>query len=328
MKPGKQGSDVPVVDAPRPPRAEEMSPRPAGRAATLLVLAVGLISISFAAPLIRLAQAPAVTVAAFRMGISVVLLSPFFWLTWRQRRADFTREPRLLLLSALSGIFLALHFGLWIQSLHETSVTSSVVLVTMNPVFLGIASPLLLKERISRRVVFAIVLGLVGAVVITLRWRTTELVSPQNLHGNLLALGGAVMYSGYLLLGRRVRRGISILSYVYAVYAVSALILLAGVAIFRQSLLGFTRLTYLYLVLLAVIPQLLGHTSFNWALKHMTAPVVSLVILGEPVGASLIAWLLLHQPPTIQEVAGGIMVLGAVALAATASSPLEGRGVR
>jgi drug/metabolite transporter (DMT)-like permease len=280
------------------------------------VLAVGLISISFAATLIRLTQAPALVIAAYRMGLSSLLLSPFFWRAWPKRRSELAADSTSLRLSVVSGAFLAFHFALWIESLNHTSVTSSVLLVTMNPIFLGVASPLLLKEKINRRMVIAIVLGISGAAVITLRGDRAGLLDLGHLQGNLLALGGAVMNSAYLLLGRRVRRNLSNISYSYVTYTVAALLLLLGVAVFRQPLHGYRVVTYVYFLLLAIAPQLVGHSSFNWALKHLTAPVVAVVILGEPVGASLIAWLILHQPPTALEVVGGLLVLAGIALAA------------
>jgi drug/metabolite transporter (DMT)-like permease len=279
------------------------------------ILAVGLVALSSAAPLIRLAHAPAIVIAAYRMTLSAFLLSPLFWATWSRRRMEFVGSPALAGWSAVSGVFLALHFAFWIESLNHTSVTSSVLLVTMNPIFLAIASPLFLKEKLCRRMMLAILVGLTGAVVITLKGGDAGLLSAASRKGNLLALAGAVMYSGYLLLGRRVRQRVSILSYVYVTYTIAALILLAAVALFRLPLFGYSRTTYLYLGMLAVLPQLLGHSSFNWALKHVSAPAVSLVILGEPIGASLIAWWILHQAPTRIEVLGGILVLAGIALA-------------
>jgi drug/metabolite transporter (DMT)-like permease len=280
----------------------------------ILAFAIGLAAVSVAAPLIRLAGAPSLVVATWRLGIASFILAPFFWFTFSRRRSELGRTA--ILISLLSGVFLCFHFAFWIESLHHTTVMSSVVLVTMNPIFLGIASPLLLRERVTRRMLFAIALGITGVVVISLRDFRTLAGNRDILYGNLLALAGAVMNSAYLLCGRRVRRSLSIVSYTYLTYTTAAVLLMLGALVFRQPLLGWPQKTYLCVFLLALFPQVFGHSSFNWALKHVSAPVIGTVILGEPIGASLLAWLVLHETPAPLEVVGGILVLAAIALAA------------
>jgi drug/metabolite transporter (DMT)-like permease len=285
------------------------------RAQVVTAFAVGLAAVSVAAPLIRLAAAPSLVTAAYRLSLASLLLAPFFWFSFARRRPELTQ--RALLLSIASGAFLCLHFAFWIESLSHTSVTSSVVLVTMNPVFLGIASPLLLHERISRRMVLAIALGIAGVVIISSRDLRSFAANRDVLLGNLLALAGALMASGYLLCGRGVRRRLSILSYTYVTYTTAAALLVLGALLFGRPLLGYPGRTCLYFLLLALFPQVLGHSAFNWALKHVSAPVIGTVILGEPIGASILAWLVLHERPAPLELVGGIVVLAAIALAAS-----------
>jgi drug/metabolite transporter (DMT)-like permease len=194
---------------------------------------------------------------------------------------------------------------------------SSVVLVTMTPIFLGIASPLLLHERVSRRMFIAIAIGIAGIAIVSARRMPGLVANRDVLYGNGLALAGAIMSSAYLLCGRRVRRSLSIISYTYVAYTTAAVCLLLGVLLLRRPLVGYPSRTYLYLFLLAFFPQVLGHSSFNWALKHVSAPVIGTVILGEPVGASILAWFVLHEKPAPIELVGGTVILAAIALAAT-----------
>lgn len=281
----------------------------------LLAFTTGLAAVSVAAPLIRLAHAPSIVVAAGRLSLASLLIAPFFWFTFARRKPELTRSA--LLLSIASGVFLCFHFAFWIESLSHTSVTSSVVLVTMNPIFLGIASPLLLHERVSRRMILAIAIGIAGVAIISVRQMHGLAANRDVLFGNGLALAGAIMNSAYLLCGRRVRRNLSIVSYTYVTYTVAAVCLLLGVLLLRQPVLGYPSRTYLFLFLLAFFPQVIGHSSFNWALKHVSAPVIGTIILGEPIGASILAWFVLHERPAPIELVGGAVILAAIALAAT-----------
>lgn len=281
----------------------------------LLAFATGLASVSVAAPLIRLCHAPSIVVAAGRLAVASLLLAPFFWFTFARRKPELTRP--VLLLAIASGVFLCFHFAFWIESLSHTSVMSSVVLVTMNPIFLGIASPLLLHERVSRRMIIAIAIGIAGVAIISARGLSGLAANRDVLYGNGLALAGAIMNSAYLLCGRRVRRSLSIVSYTYVTYTTAAVCLLLGVLLLRQPVAGYPSRTYLFLFLLAFFPQVLGHSSFNWALKHVSAPVVGTIILGEPIGASILAWFVLHERPAPIELVGGLVILAAIALAAT-----------
>jgi drug/metabolite transporter (DMT)-like permease len=240
-----------------------------------------------------------------------LVLTPFYWARFPARRAELRGVAAWPLL--ISGILLAAHFALWIESLKRTSVASSVVLVAMNPIFAAAFSPLILHERVSWRITLAVVLGIVGAVVIA----GPQLRSGAVTSGNLLALAGAACAAGYLMAGRRVRPRLSLLSYIYIVYGVAAILLLAVMFLGGQSFAGHRWQAYLFIGLLGLGPQLIGHTSFNWALRYVPAPTVAMAVLGEPVGTTLLAWLLLRQPPTLFEAIGGAIICGGIYLAAS-----------
>ena len=274
------------------------------------VLALGVISVSFAAIFIRLAEAPPLVIAAYRLCLASLVVAPTAWIRSRQELRGLSRKD--VLLAVLSGGFLALHFGLWIASLSYTSVASSVVLVTANPIFVAIASYLLFRERVGRQAILGIVVCLVGAVLIGYgNWR----LGPQPLLGGVLALLGALAVAGYLLIGRRLRQNIGILSYTALTYSSAAVLLLVAALAFGYPLFGYSSTTYLMLVLLAVVPQLIGHTSLNWSLRFVSATLVTIAVLGEPVLATALAFTILDEVPTVTEVIGGVLILSGIFLA-------------
>ena len=273
-------------------------------------LGAGVVVVSFASVIIRVTPAPSIVIAAGRMAVATLVLTPFFWARFRARRAEFKGVAAWPLL--LSGVLLAAHFALWIESLNRTSVASSVVLVAMNPIFAAALSPLFLRERVSWRIVLAVVLGIIGAVVIA----GPQLRSSAVTAGNLLALGGAACAAGYLMAGRRVRPRLSLLSYIYVIYGIAAVLLLTVMLVTGQSFAGYKWQAYLFIGLLGLGPQLIGHTSFNWALRYVPAPTVAMAVLGEPIGTTILAWLILRQAPTAFEAIGGAVICAGIYLAA------------
>jgi len=276
-----------------------------------MVLAVGVVSVSFAAIFIRLAdEAPHLVIAAYRLCIASLVIWP---IAWARSRDEFRRLARRdVIMALISGAFLALHFGLWIASLKYTSVASSVVLVTANPIFVAIASYLLFRERLGRQTVLGIAVCLIGAVLIGYgNWR----LGPDPLLGGVLALLGALAVAGYLLIGRRLRQNIGLLTYASLTYSSAAVILLISALAFGYSLFGYSPNTYLMLVLLAIVPQLLGHSSLNWSLRFVSATLVTIAVLGEPVIATALAYLMLHEAPTWPEIGGGILILAGIFVA-------------
>ena len=272
-----------------------------------LALFVGVLAVSFAAVFIRLAEAPPLAIAAYRMAIAAALLLPFTSLKTVRSLAQLSRRD--LLLVVLSGMFLALHFWLWITSLSYTSIASSVVLVTAHPVFVVIVSYFLWGERLSKAVFGGIGIAFMGVVLINY---SGLILDSQALLGNLLALAAGLVMGAYLITGRQLRARIDFVSYLTAIYAVAAIALLIAVAISGTSLFGYSTETYTMLVLLALVPQLIGHSSLNLAVRLIPVTLVSVAILGEPVGATILGALIIGEAPTVNELFGGVLILGGI----------------
>lgn len=269
----------------------------------LPILGLGIIAISFGAIFIRLVdEASVYAISAWRVGIAFVVLLPI------SLRAGSLKSisRHNLLLSLLSGFFLAIHFVLWVTSLDYTSVASSVVLVSTSPIFVGLGARLFIHEPPSRLLKISIAMAVVGSMVVG--WGDMRL-GGMALRGDLLAIGGAIMSAGYLLIGRRVRRDVPISGYALATYGTATMILIVICLIMREPLAGFPRLDYTWLILLGLGPQLIGHTSLNWALQYLQASVVSIITLGEPIGATILAYIIFGEPVTAVKAAGGAMIL-------------------
>jgi drug/metabolite transporter (DMT)-like permease len=269
-------------------------------------LVTAIAAISFAAIFIRLAHAPATVIAAYRMVFSTIVLLPFVCASRGTINELCALSPKQVLLLILSGMLLSLHFISWIASLSLTGVPSSVVLVTTTPLFVALYSVLVFKERVPAVFWSGLALAAVGGIIIGggdftadgVRWK-----------GDLLAVTGALAAAGYFIVGSRMRRRLSLLAYVFPVYLSASLIILAVALVTRTALAGYRGMTYMYCFLLAVVCQIMGHTLFNWALRHVRATTVTFGILGEPVGATVLAFLILGEAPLAREVAGGLFIL-------------------
>jgi len=270
-----------------------------------LFLPIGIAAISTASIFVKLCDAPALIIATYRMMLASLVLMPFacYKRTWRGRERSESGWP------LLSGLFLSLHFAFWIASLKYTSVASSVVLVTTHPIFVAIGGHLFLKERAGRNLIFGIALSVLGSGLIGYGDGT---LSKEALMGDGLALLGAIAASGYLLVGRKMRKDRNLLSYIFPVYSTAGLILVLLALIFQKPFFGYSSSTYVYLFLLALVPQLIGHTTFNWALRYLPASRVAITILGEPMGSTLLAYLILGEGLTIWKVIGGISILAGI----------------
>jgi len=275
-----------------------------------IALTVGVISVSFAAIFIRLADAPPLVIAAYRMCLASLIIAPIAWTSSRDElRRLSTRD---IIMAIASGAFLALHFGLWIYSLSYTSVATSVVLVTANPIFVAIASYFFFRERFTRQTILGIVVCLIGAVLIG--WSNWQLGN-DSLLGAVLALLGALAVAGYLLIGRRLRQRMGILSYASLTYTSAAILLLISALASGHSLVGYSTTTYVMMALLALVPQLIGHSSLNWSLRFVPATLITIAVLGEPVIAIALAFPILHEAPTLTEIIGGILILAGIFVA-------------
>lgn len=286
-------------------------------------LALGVLIVSTAALLIRYAigaGAGPLAVAAGRLTLAALVVVPLaLW----QRGPELARLRRPdWMIAAVAGVFLAAHFATWVSSLAYTSVASSVALVTTNPVWVGLASWWLLGEPPSRRTLGGIVLAAAGSALVI----ASDLVATPTavgggpsapLLGNLLALAGAIAVSGYFLVGRRLNRSISLLSYVAIVYGASAIAMNLIATIAGQGLLTIPAAAWLPIAALAIGPQLAGHTLINASLRQLSATFVALAILGEPIGSALLAWLLLGETIAPLQGAGFATLLIGIVVAAS-----------
>lgn len=273
-----------------------------------IFLPIGIIAISTASIFIKLCDAPALIIAAYRMTLASLVLLPFAGYQkigrgWGRAEAGWF---------ILSGTFLALHFAFWIASLKFTSVASSVVLVSTNPIFVGIGAWLFFKEPVGRNLILGIILSVLGSGLISFGDMS---LTGNALMGDGLAILGAITASGYLLVGRMMRKGQDLLSYIFPVYSVAAVVLILLSLTFQMPFSGYSSSTYLFLFLLALIPQLIGHTTFNWALKYLPASIVAIAILGEPVGSAILAYFILGEGLTLWKIIGGVLIFAGILIA-------------
>ncbi len=267
------------------------------------ILAVSIAAVSTASILIRMSSAHPLAIAAYRMIISTLILAPLLILGEPDGLRGLDRNLLLKLVGV--GFFLALHFASWISSLSLTSVASSVVLVHLDPIIVASLSHLILGERMTRRMLLGIMMAISGAAIIALGDMG---LGGANLQGDLLAFIGSLMLGLYILSGRRLRQSLSLLPYVVPVYATAAAILtlvclIAGVPLIYQLR------EYIIFTAIALVPMIFGHTLYNWALRYLKASIVSTSLLGEPVGASILAFLILGERPTPPVLLGALITL-------------------
>jgi len=291
-----------------------------------LALLFAILAVSTASIFIKFAQtdAPSLVIAALRLTIASLVLVPFALTGHRTELRSLTRND--LTLGLLSGLFLSIHFATWITSLEYTTIASSVVLVSTGPLWVALLAPLFLREPLTRPVLIGMALALVGGIVIGMSdsctWNNglscpslTQVLHGRALFGNFLALIGALMVAGYLMIGRKLRIKISLVPYVFVVYSTAAICLLAFMLIAGESPFGYSPMTYLWIVLLALIPQLIGHSTYNWALAHLPAAFVAITTLGEPIGSAILAYFILQETPTAAVLTGGALILIGIYLA-------------
>ena len=287
------------------------------------VLALSLLGIAFAGPLVRLSRADPVAIAVWRLGFSLLIVGAFLMPTreWR----DWQRiAPRELLLAVMGGISLALHFWAWNASIQLTSIAASVTLVSLQPAVVATISAIALREVPSRRQILGIAIAIAGAFIIAAPDLRGGIAPSGNrpLLGNLLAMSAAVTAAIYYTIGRRLRGSLGIWAYVGIVYS-AAFVSLLAIALSRGTPLAAQPPREIAIFAgLAIGPMLIGHTGMNWALKYLPAYVVNLTVLGEPVGATLLGALIpsIRQIPTVNTLVGGAIVLAGVVLAAGGAS--------
>jgi drug/metabolite transporter (DMT)-like permease len=285
------------------------------------VLAFSLLGVSFAGPLVRLSDADPLAIAAWRLFFSLVIVGTALAVTgqWREWSRLTARDA---LLAGLSGVSLALHFWAWNASIHLTTIAASVTLVSMQPAVIVIFSAIFLREAPTRRQFAGIGLAMLGAFVIAMpAWRESGGFAGGSsaMLGNLLAASAAVTAAIYYSIGRNMRGRFGLWAYVGLAYAACAVTLVAMAILADRPLGPQPQRELLIFAGLAVGPMLLGHTGMNWALKFLPAYVVNLVVLGEPVGATLLGALIpaIRQVPSTATMIGGSVILAGIVLAAS-----------
>ncbi|HMW17215.1 MAG TPA: DMT family transporter [Accumulibacter sp.] len=284
----------------------------------LLVLGVGLLAISFGAILARFAQGhglPSLVIAALRLGIAALLIAPLaLWPSGGGRPRPLSgRQWRL---TAAAGACLALHFAAWISSLEYTSVASSTALVTTNLLWIGLASFLLFGERPGRWLLIGSAISLAGSLLIFWSDSQHQSAGSRPLLGNGLAVAGSWCFSAYLLFGRRLRADLPLPTYLGLAYGSAAIFLLLACLGSGLPLTGYPGAAYLVALGLAIGPQLLGHSAYNWALKYVSPTFIAVVTLGEPVGSALLAWLFFGESFAGAQAVGVVLLLLGIYLAA------------
>lgn len=288
---------------------------------------IGILAASTASIFIRFAQAysPSIIIAAYRLAIATFLISPFVISRNRDELSSLSKKE--FLFSVLSGVFLAVHFSTWIKSLEYTTVASSVVLVSTVPLWVALFSPVILKEPITKQAVAGMIIAFVGVVIIA----ASDVCFQQNgtmscpsygdflrgkaFIGDLLAIAGAIAAAMYVIIGRSLRQRVSLFTYVFVVYGLAALVLVGAALSTGYELTGYSADAYVWMFLLALVPQLLGHSLFNYALGYLSAAFVSIALLGEPIGSTILAYLILGEVPSWLKIIGAALILAGIYIA-------------
>ncbi len=278
------------------------------------VMTVALVSVGHGAIFIRLADADPIVIAAFRLAIATLVLAPITLLIAHRDLRALTR--RQLKLIAGASVFLALHFATWIASLDFTSIANSVVLVTLNPVWLGLYGLLILRVPPGRLTWFSIGLAVTGSIVIAIG---SAADGDTSLFGDFLALVGGLCFAGFLLFAQKARQDVALLPFVTLVYGGAAVLLWIAVVVLGLPVAGLTAATYGALVAVALVSQVIGHTGYNWAVRAIPPTLLAVTLLGEPVFATLFGWLYFGEGFGWPTALGGVLILAGIWLGTQAN---------
>lgn len=270
-----------------------------------IAVVIGVITVSASAVLVKLADsAPSAIIANYRLLFAVIMMLPVVLVKYRHEFRLISKKDWIL--SILAGVFLALHFILWFESLNYTSVASSVVLVTLQPIFAFLGTYFFFKERFSSGAIISMIIALMGSFIIS--WGDFQL-SGMALFGDILALLGAITITVYFLFGQRVRKNLSLMTYTFVVYGASSITLLIYNMVLKNPFFGYPADHWWIFLALAIFPTFFGHTLFNWALKWLSTSTISMGIVFEPVGASILAYFILGEVVTWTQLLGGTIVI-------------------
>ena len=268
-------------------------------------IVIAIFAVSTSAIFVKLiSDAPAGMIAFYRLFLAVILMAPIVFFKYKSEFKNISKKDWML--AAISGVFLSLHFILWFESLNYTSVASSVVLVTLQPLFAFIGTYVFFGERFSIAAIISMLITLFGSFIIG--WGDLQ-ISGLALLGDILALLGAITVTVYFLLGQKLRRSLSLMTYTFIVYGSSALTLLLYNIVLGNNFFQFTPNTWGWFFALAIIPTFFGHSLLNWALKWVSTSTISMAIVFEPIGASILAYIILKEHVTWSQWLGGTIVI-------------------
>ncbi|WP_174734574.1 DMT family transporter [Mesobacillus harenae] len=274
-----------------------------------VAIGIGVIAVSTSAILVKVSSAPAGVIAFYRLLFSVLLMLPIFLVKYTPELRLITRRDWLF--SIIAGVFLAFHFILWFESLNYTSVASSTVLVTLQPLFAFAGTYLFFKEKLTKKALVSGGIAIGGSVIIS--WGDFK-ISGIALFGDFLALAACALVTAYLLFGQTVRQRISLVTYTFVVYSISTITLFFYVLAVQEPFISYPTADWVYFFLLALVPTLLGHTLFNWSLKWLSTSTISMAILFEPIGAAFLAYYLLNEHLVWTQILGGSVVIAGITI--------------
>ncbi len=266
-------------------------------------LVIGIIAISFSSIFIKWSDAPVSVQGMYRLLFTLILMFPFVWKQVRFLKKMTWQEGFLLF---LSGTFLALHFLFWMGSLKLTTVASSTILLSLQPVFVMIGAYIAFRERTSKAAIIGMVVAIVGAIMIG--WGDIG-ISIKHIQGDVLSILGTIVVAAHMLIGQKLLRTFPATLYSFSVFFVAVIVFGIYNLTLSIPMTGYPEKEWGIFVLLAIIPTVFGHVLFNWLLKYVTAATISMAILGEPVGATLLAYLFLDESLTLSQWSGGAVVL-------------------
>lgn len=270
-----------------------------------IAIIIAVFAISTSAVLVKLAgDAPAGIIAFYRLGFAVLMMLPIVILKYRHEFKKIARRDWIL--TSLAGVFLAAHFILWFESLNYTSVTSSVVLISLQPIFAFIGTYFIFGERFSIAAVISLIITLLGSTIIGIG---DYGLGGLAIWGDILAILATIVIVGYLLVGQKIRRNLSLVTYTFIVYTSSAIALLIYNIVLGNQFTGYSSDVWGWFLLLAIVPTFLGHSVFNWALKWVSTSNVSMAFVFEPIGAAILAYFVLGQRVTSYHWLGGTVII-------------------
>ena len=289
-----------------------------------IALFISIVSVSFAAILIKLSVADSLSIAFYRLLFTALLLFPFVIFSKKIKKEIKELPKKTIFIMIGIGFILAAHFAFWITSLDYTSIASSVILVTAHPILVGPISHFFFKEKLSIINSIGIIISVLGVIILVTGNIQPGLETIDTLEGNILAILGGVMAGLYILGGRRIRKTVSVTSYAFIVYSISALVLLFLCILFDSELINISLTDFEIFIVMALVAGIFGHTLYNWSLKHVRASLASVALLGEPLGSTLWAILIpaIAQIPSNFTIFGGAIILLGIYLTARRTKTL------